>query len=107
LSQALGNLNLILSVFSALIASLLSFPQLGFEFNSILPFTSVLVAMSFIFGGSAKALFDCIVFLFVVHPYDTGDRIFFDDGSNFVVEELRLRLEWMEKNIMFQIVIIN
>jgi hypothetical protein len=90
LTQALGNLNKILTVFSAILCAMLSFPLFEISLNVLLPFTSVLLAMSFVFGGYARVTFECIIFLFVIHPYDTGDRIFFDDGSNFIVEELNI-----------------
>ena len=37
--------------------------------------SSILLAFTFIFGGSAKTAFDSMVFLFLVHPYDVGDAI--------------------------------
>jgi small-conductance mechanosensitive channel len=89
LTHALGNLNSILTVFSVLLGILLCFPFLGLAISSIVPFTSILLALSFVFGGSAKATFDCIVFLFVVHPFDAGDRIFID-GASYLVEELTI-----------------
>jgi hypothetical protein len=89
LSHALGNLNQILYVISLLTAVLLSLPIYGISINAVLPFTSILVALSFIFGGSAKSTFDCIVFLFVTHPFDTGDRVLIDDKA-YIVEEMSI-----------------
>jgi hypothetical protein len=86
LSEALGNLNRILYVFSFTITILLSF---GIKIETILPFTSLILALSFIFGNSARATFQCIVFLFINHPYDSGDLIFFD-GSFYVVKEISI-----------------
>jgi hypothetical protein len=95
LSQALGNLNTILTILSLTLGVIVSLPLFGLDFTSIVPFTSVLLALSFVFGGSARVAFDCIIFLFVIHPYDTGDRIFLDDG-NFVVEEINLLTTTLE-----------
>jgi mechanosensitive ion channel protein 4/5/6/7/8/9/10 len=64
-------------------------PILGITLTAILPFTSLLVALSFIFGGSAATTFNCIVFIFANHPYDTGDRVNID-GENLIVDELNL-----------------
>ncbi|KAJ1341375.1 hypothetical protein BSLG_004105 [Batrachochytrium salamandrivorans] len=89
LSQALGRLNQILYAFSILLTALFSLPIYGIPLTAVLPFTSILVALSFIFGGAAKTTFDCIVFLFVTHPYDTGDRVLVD-GVGFRVIELNL-----------------
>jgi hypothetical protein len=52
LSHALGNLNQILYVISLITAVLLSLPIYGISIDAVLPFTSILVALSFIFGGS-------------------------------------------------------
>ncbi|CAN0878811.1 Mechanosensitive ion channel protein 8 [Linum grandiflorum] len=35
---------------------------------------SQIVVVSFIFGNTCKTLFESIIFLFIVHPYDVGDR---------------------------------
>ncbi|EGF80674.1 hypothetical protein BATDEDRAFT_88006 [Batrachochytrium dendrobatidis JAM81] len=86
LSQALGRLNQILYGFSFLLAALFSLPIYGIPLTAVLPFTSILVALSFIFGGAAKTTFDCIVFLFVTHPYDTGDRVIIDNVGFKVIE---------------------
>jgi hypothetical protein len=37
--------------------------------------SSILLAFSFVFGGTLKGVFDSVVFLFGVHPYDVGDKI--------------------------------
>ncbi|KAH9850076.1 hypothetical protein C2E23DRAFT_887785 [Lenzites betulinus] len=42
-----------------------------------------------IFGNSASNAFDAIMFLFVTHPFDTGDRCFIDD-ENLVVKKMGL-----------------
>ncbi|KAI8912735.1 Mechanosensitive ion channel-domain-containing protein, partial [Gorgonomyces haynaldii] len=89
LSQALGRLNQILYVFSILLTLLCSMPLLGISISAILPVTSLLVALSFVFGPAAGNTFNCIVFLFVYHPFDSGDRVFID-GSNYIVSELNL-----------------
>lgn len=87
-SQALGRLNQILYAFSTAITLLFSMPILGITINAILPFTSLIFAMSFIFGGTAANTFECIIFLFVDHPFDAGDRINFDD-DHYVVHEVQ------------------
>ncbi|KAI6004122.1 hypothetical protein EDD15DRAFT_2222691 [Pisolithus albus] len=47
------------------------------------------IAASFIFKTSASNAFDAIVFLFVTHPFDTGDRCFIDT-ENLVVKKMGL-----------------
>ena len=36
---------------------------------------SLLVSFTFVFGNMFKTLFESVVFLFVVHPFDVGDMI--------------------------------
>eukprot|EP00898_Chlorokybus_atmophyticus_P001837 jgi/Chlat1/2654/Chrsp178S02508 len=59
--------------------------------------SALLVALSswvllfvFIFGNSAKATYECLVFLFSVHPFDVGDRCIIDNIHMFV-DEIRLQ----------------
>jgi len=47
------------------------------------------IAASFIFKNAASSAFDAIVFLFVTHPFDTGDRCFID-AENLVVKKMGL-----------------
>jgi small-conductance mechanosensitive channel len=58
----------------------------GIETSKLLVFfTSVFIPSVFIFGNSARSTFEALVFLFVVHPFDVGDRIFVD-GQSMIVE---------------------
>lgn len=36
--------------------------------------SSQLVLVAFVFGNTCKNIFEAIVFLFVMHPFDVGDR---------------------------------
>ena len=38
-------------------------------------FGSILLSFTFVFGNSIKTLFESVIFLFVVHPFDVGDMI--------------------------------
>ena len=40
----------------------------------LLFFSTQLVALAFIIGSTCKNLFESIVFVFVMHPFDVGDR---------------------------------
>lgn len=59
LSNALGQLNIILYGFSLFITFLFALPTFGVSLTSIIPFSTFFVGLSFIFGGSAKTTFDC------------------------------------------------
>lgn len=40
--------------------------------------TSQVVLLAFMFGNSLKTVFESIIFLFIIHPYDVGDRLLID-----------------------------
>ena len=44
--------------------------------------SSVLLGLSFIFGNSIRNVFESVVFLFVVHPFDVGDALLITDPAN-------------------------
>ncbi|KAJ3681926.1 hypothetical protein LUZ60_014499 [Juncus effusus] len=50
--------------------------------------SQVLLAV-FVFGNTLKTVFEAIVFLFVMHPFDVGDRCEVDDVQ-LVVEEMNI-----------------
>ncbi|KAJ2959807.1 hypothetical protein NQZ79_g4805 [Umbelopsis isabellina] len=56
----------------------------------------VFVSMAFILGNSAKNAFDCLVFLFVVHPFDVGDRIILDNRM-YIVHKLHILTTVLER----------
>ncbi|KAK9987647.1 hypothetical protein SO802_027886 [Lithocarpus litseifolius] len=51
--------------------------------------SSQLVLVAFVFGNTCKTVFEAIVFLFVMHPYDVGDRCEIE-GIQMVVEEMNI-----------------
>lgn len=49
---------------------------LGIATSKFLLFlSSQLLLVAFIFGNTCKTLFEAIIFLFVLHPFDVGDRL--------------------------------
>jgi small-conductance mechanosensitive channel len=36
-------------------------------------FSSVVLAFAFVFGNSIRQLYEAVIFLFVIHPFDVGD----------------------------------
>ncbi|KAJ3252629.1 hypothetical protein HK103_001378 [Boothiomyces macroporosus] len=88
-SQALGNFNRLIYGFVLLLTGLFSLPIFGINLNTVLPFTSIIIALSFVFGTQAKTTFESIIFLFVTHPYDIGDRVVIK-GVTMIVEEIHL-----------------
>uniref|UniRef100_A0A803MLQ7 Mechanosensitive ion channel protein n=1 Tax=Chenopodium quinoa TaxID=63459 RepID=A0A803MLQ7_CHEQI len=57
--------------------------------QSLLFLSSQVVVVAFVFGNTCKNIFESIVFLFVIHPFDVGDRCEID-GIQMVVEEINI-----------------
>lgn len=51
--------------------------------------SSQVVVLAFMFGNTCKTTFEAIIFLFVMHPFDVGDRCEID-GVQMVVEEMNI-----------------
>ncbi|XP_019187338.1 PREDICTED: mechanosensitive ion channel protein 6-like [Ipomoea nil] len=51
--------------------------------------SSQVLLVVFMFGNTAKTTFEAIIFLFVMHPYDVGDRVEID-GVQMIVEEMNI-----------------
>ncbi|KAK6916769.1 Mechanosensitive ion channel MscS [Dillenia turbinata] len=51
--------------------------------------SSQLLLLVFVFGNTCKTVFESIIFLFVMHPFDVGDRCEVD-GVQMVVEEMNI-----------------
>ncbi|EXB74868.1 Mechanosensitive ion channel protein 10 [Morus notabilis] len=51
--------------------------------------SSQLVVAAFMFGNTCKTIFEAIVFVFVMHPFDVGDRCVID-GVPLLVEEMNI-----------------
>ncbi|KAI8458829.1 hypothetical protein BY996DRAFT_6410621 [Phakopsora pachyrhizi] len=54
--------------------------------DQLVPIATVVLGFSFIFGNAAKNLFESMLFIFSIHPYDVGDLVFIDDSPMFVLE---------------------
>ncbi|KAJ7124777.1 Mechanosensitive ion channel-domain-containing protein [Mycena crocata] len=77
---ALKTLDHMLLLFALIVQFFISLSVFGVDVTSSL--TSVYtigIGASFIFKSAASSAFDSIMFLFVTHPFDTGDRCFIDD----------------------------
>ncbi|KAN0063723.1 hypothetical protein ACQY0O_003773 [Thecaphora frezii] len=54
--------------------------------SNIVPLSTFVVGFSFVFGNSAKNIFESMIFIFATHPYDVGDLVCIDDEWMFVKE---------------------
>ncbi|XP_057799691.1 mechanosensitive ion channel protein 10-like isoform X2 [Salvia miltiorrhiza] len=52
-------------------------------------FSSQLVLAAFVFGNTCRTIFEAIIFVFVMHPFDVGDRCLVD-GTQMIVEEMNI-----------------
>ncbi|XP_070009049.1 mechanosensitive ion channel protein 10-like isoform X1 [Nicotiana sylvestris] len=53
--------------------------------------SSQLVVAAFIFGNTCKTIFEAIIFVFVMHPFDVGDRCVIDGVQvMMIVEEMNI-----------------
>ncbi|KAL5715533.1 hypothetical protein ACHQM5_017340 [Ranunculus cassubicifolius] len=55
----------------------------------ILVITSQLLLVGFMFQNTCKTVFESIIFVFVMHPFDVGDRCVID-GIQMIVEEMNI-----------------
>jgi len=87
---ALKTLDQILLLFALVILLFVSLSIFGVNVTqSLTSVYSLGLAASFVFKNSASNVFDAIMFLFVTHPFDTGDRCFIDN-ENLVVKKMGL-----------------
>ncbi|KAM0058928.1 putative mechanosensitive ion channel MscS, LSM domain superfamily [Helianthus debilis subsp. tardiflorus] len=66
--------------------------------------SSQIVVVAFVFGNTCKTVFEAIIFLFVMHPFDVGDRCEID-GVQLIVEEMNILttvfLKWDNEKVYF------
>jgi small-conductance mechanosensitive channel len=69
----------------------------------IVTLSSFLLAIAFAIGNTAKTLLESVIFLFVSHPFDIGDRIVFD-GTFYTVSQMNLlttRLKRYDNTVVY------
>ncbi|PWN28445.1 hypothetical protein BDZ90DRAFT_231426 [Jaminaea rosea] len=54
--------------------------------SNLVPLSTIVLGFSFVFGNSAKQIFESMIFIFATHPYDVGDLVCIDDNWMFVKE---------------------
>ncbi|PWZ25111.1 Mechanosensitive ion channel protein 8 [Zea mays] len=87
---AVNKLNQMANVIVGIIVFALWLLILGIATANFFVFlTSQILLAVFVFGNTLKTLFEAIVFLFVMHPFDVGDRCEIE-GVQLVVEEMNL-----------------
>ncbi|CAO3633413.1 unnamed protein product [Mucor hiemalis] len=87
-SQALGKIDLMLLGVTLVALIFTAFAIFKVEvWHSLVPLGSILLALTFVFGNTAKNTFESVLFLFVTHPYDAGDYVLID-GQYLLVHNL-------------------
>ncbi|KAH9298552.1 hypothetical protein KI387_030234, partial [Taxus chinensis] len=72
---AVNKLHRMVNVVVSLIITIIWLLILGIATTHILVFiSSQLLLVVFVFGNTCKTIFESIIFLFVMHPFDVGDR---------------------------------
>ncbi|XP_020094195.1 mechanosensitive ion channel protein 5-like [Ananas comosus] len=87
---AVNKLNNMANVVVGFIVFALSLLILGLATTHFFVFlSSQLLLAVFMFGNTLKTIFEAIIFLFVMHPFDVGDRCEVE-GVQLVVEEMNI-----------------
>ncbi|KAF5728240.1 mechanosensitive ion channel protein 6 [Tripterygium wilfordii] len=87
---AVNKLHHMVNILVGIIIVIISLLILGIATTRFLLFlSSQLVVVAFIFGNTCKTVFEAIIFLFVMHPFDVGDRCQIE-GVEMVVEEMNI-----------------
>ncbi|KAG4199987.1 hypothetical protein ERO13_A05G182200v2 [Gossypium hirsutum] len=87
---AVDELHNMLNIVVAIIIIIIWLIILGIPVSHFLVFiSSQLLLVVFIFGNTCKTVFEAIIFLFIMHPFDVGDRCEVD-GVQMVVEEMNI-----------------
>ncbi|EPZ33172.1 hypothetical protein ROZALSC1DRAFT_28481 [Rozella allomycis CSF55] len=92
LGHCVGKLDNILLFIVFFIMVVVTFPIFEVNITAVLAsFGTLLLGLTFVFGGTARNIFENIIFLFVIHPYDVGDRVHIE-GQTMVVKEIGMML---------------
>jgi len=76
---AVDDLNMLASVIVLIVITIVWLLIMGFLNTQVLVFiSSQLLLVVFMFGNTAKTVFEAIIFVFVMHPFDVGDRCVID-----------------------------
>ncbi|XP_057964707.1 mechanosensitive ion channel protein 10-like isoform X1 [Malania oleifera] len=87
---AVQQLHKLASAIVAMIIIVESLMVIGLASTKIIVFvTTQLVLLGFMFQNICKTIFESIIFVFVMHPFDIGDRCVVD-GVQMVVEEMNI-----------------
>jgi hypothetical protein len=95
MESAVKKIDIVLTGCVLLINVLIVAISFGSGLQTIVSMSSLLFSAGFMFQSSAKNALESILFLFVIHPFDVGDRVYIQlssptDFDNLVVSEMHL-----------------
>ncbi|CAL9773376.1 unnamed protein product [Musa acuminata subsp. burmannicoides] len=87
---AVKQLHKIANVIVTILIIIVMLILMGFATMQVLVFiSSQLLLVAFVFGNTCKTIFEAIIFVFIMHPFDVGDRCVVD-GVQMIVEEMNI-----------------
>ncbi|KAI4342213.1 hypothetical protein MLD38_026863 [Melastoma candidum] len=87
---AVNKLHHVVNGVVSVVIVIISLLILGIATSKFLLFlSSQLLLVAFVFGNTCKTVFEAIIFLFIMHPFDVGDRCEVD-GVQLIVEEMNI-----------------
>jgi small-conductance mechanosensitive channel len=76
---AVSQLHNLMRVLVIVIISIITLLLMGIATTKVLVvISSQLLVVVFIFGNACKTVFEAIIFVFIMHPFDVGDRCVID-----------------------------
>ncbi|KAE8212062.1 hypothetical protein CF327_g4258 [Tilletia walkeri] len=94
IDSAVGRLDQVFMSFFSIISVVIVAGLISIKFSSLVTsFGTVLLGLSWLLSATAQEALSAIMFLFVKHPYDVGDRVEVDGGgglATYVVAEIQL-----------------
>ncbi|KAF6140556.1 hypothetical protein GIB67_035583 [Kingdonia uniflora] len=87
---AVTQLNTVMSAVILIVIIIVGLLIIGIATVQVFVFiSSQMLLIAFMFGNTAKTIFEAIIFVFVMHPFDVGDRCLID-GVQMIVEEMNI-----------------
>lgn len=88
--SAVGRLDSIFMSVFILISAIIIAAMLSVAFSTLVTsFGTLILGLSWLIGSTAQETLGAIIFLFIKHPYDVGDRVDVGEDS-YIVKEMRL-----------------
>ncbi|CAN6164697.1 unnamed protein product [Urochloa humidicola] len=95
---AVMQLHNLISVIVVIIIIIITLLLMGIATTKILVvISSQILVVVFIFGNACKTVFEALIFVFIMHPFDVGDRCVID-GTQMTVEEMNILTTVFLKN---------